>query len=229
MANCHHHQLLYSHNHNHMRLYVILPNRAEWQRAQDRWRKKRIMKRNEGDSSNDSYIGAYAQRKRVRERECVQFDPARWASNFRCDSAGKMNNTLDDWLSYLPFMEGGSFCPSASLGHWTSPEQSLNSCHALRPLFPSYSFHLFWRCTGSMLFFFLVMGIKGTNWVFGLRLATVCLWVPPRVLFEYSWSTSAVRGAESFKSREESRGFWASGERWGERSSLWRSFYSPGN
>lgn len=61
----------------------------------------------------ESYIGTYRHRDRRKLNNAwvgVKFDPARWTSNFRCDSAGKINNTVDDWLnclSVMPIRSGG--------------------------------------------------------------------------------------------------------------------------
>lgn len=55
----------------------------------------------------ESYIGTYSHRDRRKSINTwvgVKFAPARWASNFSCDSVGKINNTVDDWLSCLSIM-----------------------------------------------------------------------------------------------------------------------------
>lgn len=80
------------------------------------------------------------------------------------------------WQSCQSGVEGGSLCPRASRGHRTSPEQSLNSWRALRPLclfffFQPFSvvwFTLVW-CASSTLCVSLVMGINrllGCFWIY---------------------------------------------------------------
>lgn len=132
------------------------------------------------------------------------------------------------WLcqSCQSWVKGGTFCPRAARGHRTSPEQSLNSCRELSPL-PLYFVQKNAECPCCFSSF---NWNEANNLRFsGVPVTTVCFWVAPRLLFDHSWSTSAVRGAESRTSREGSRGSRASGEGWGRRRSLWRAFYSPGN
>lgn len=57
----------------------------------------------------------------------LPFDPARCASDFKCDSTGKINNSEGEWLRRLSITSirrgGGTMCLRASLELRTIPEQ----------------------------------------------------------------------------------------------------------
>lgn len=90
-----------------------------------------------------------------------------WASNFRCDSAGKINSAEDDRLSRLPIIQirragGGSLCPRASRGHSRSPEQSEQLSRA-KSAFPCvYLFSLI-SLTYSVSFLAFMLFFRASN------------------------------------------------------------------